>query len=254
MIIQQPAQQLPPVAVKTLLKLGVREPRGVRPVQEAHQRLELLTAGSEPSRHGRIAARAAAHLTSAAPSLPGARQAGVHRPRRKVRHNGCRDRRSRWPPPWSTLDMSNADFDTRSYESSAPARSIRGNPPANGLKTPAQRPTAQPRKSPPSDRPTPPPAATGDSPKPPYLQGIHRQFRPPRRVPSEEPHPKRIGVRAVRRSFVSMRWVVEVGLDGRRRATETVGDLPDREVFAVAVVPRQGDRPATLENPTRSRG
>jgi len=30
----------------------------------------------------------------------------------KVHHNGCRDRRSRWPPPWSTLDISNADFDT----------------------------------------------------------------------------------------------------------------------------------------------
>ena len=31
MIIQQPAQQLPPVAVKTLLKLGVRERRSVPP-------------------------------------------------------------------------------------------------------------------------------------------------------------------------------------------------------------------------------
>jgi hypothetical protein len=60
MIIEQPPQQLPPVAVKTLLKLGVRQPRRIRPVQEAQQRLELLTARSEPSRHSRIATRAAA--------------------------------------------------------------------------------------------------------------------------------------------------------------------------------------------------
>jgi hypothetical protein len=33
MIIEQPAQQLPPVAVKTLLKLRVREPGRVRPVR-----------------------------------------------------------------------------------------------------------------------------------------------------------------------------------------------------------------------------
>ena len=45
--------------------------------------------------------------------------------------------------------------------------------------------------------------------------------------------------------------VVEVRLDRRRRATETVGDLPDREALDLAVMPRQGDRPATLENPTR---
>jgi hypothetical protein len=45
--------------------------------------------------------------------------------------------------------------------------------------------------------------------------------------------------------------VVEVRLDRRRRATETVGDLPDREALELAVMTRQGDRPATLENPTR---
>ena len=54
--------------------------------------------------------------------------------------------------------------------------------------------------------------------------------------------------------FVSIRWVVEVRLDRRRRATEAVGDLPDREALELAVMPRQSDRPATLENPTRSRG
>src|SRR5450755_579092 len=45
MIIQQPPQQLPPVTVKTLLKLRVRKPAGIRPVQEADQRLKLLSAG-----------------------------------------------------------------------------------------------------------------------------------------------------------------------------------------------------------------
>jgi hypothetical protein len=65
MVIQQPAQQLPPVAREMLLKLGVRAPGGVRPVQEAQQQPELLTARRKPSRRGRIAARAAApKLTS----------------------------------------------------------------------------------------------------------------------------------------------------------------------------------------------
>ena len=44
MIIQQPAQQLPPVAVKTLLQLGMRQPRGIGSIQKAQQRLELFTA------------------------------------------------------------------------------------------------------------------------------------------------------------------------------------------------------------------
>ena len=58
MVSQQPAQQLPPVPVKTLLQLGMREPGGVGSVQKAHQRRELLTAGREPGRVHRIAARA----------------------------------------------------------------------------------------------------------------------------------------------------------------------------------------------------
>ena len=48
------------------------------------------------------------------------------------------------------------------------------------------------------------------------------------------------------------RRVVEVRLGCCRRATETVGDLPDREALDLAVVPRQGDRPATLDNPAGS--
>ncbi len=49
MISQQPAQQLPPVPVKTLLKLRVRQPSRIRPVQETDQRLELLLAARERS-------------------------------------------------------------------------------------------------------------------------------------------------------------------------------------------------------------
>ena len=32
-----------------------------------------------------------------------------------------------------------------------------------------------------------------------------------------------------------------------------IGDLPDRQAFELAVMARQGNRPATLENPTQSR-
>jgi hypothetical protein len=48
--------------------------------------------------------------------------------------------------------------------------------------------------------------------------------------------------------------VLEVRLHRRRGAAETVGDLPDREAFELSVMPRQGHRPATLENPIRPRG
>ena len=49
--------------------------------------------------------------------------------------------------------------------------------------------------------------------------------------------------------------VVEVRLDRRGLAAETVGDLPDQEAFELAVMPRQGDRTrAVLEDPTRLRG
>ena len=58
MIIKQPAQKLPTVAVKTLLKLGVREPRGVGAVEKTHQRLELLTTGNKPGPSSTITRRA----------------------------------------------------------------------------------------------------------------------------------------------------------------------------------------------------
>ena len=44
MIIQQPAQQLPALTVKTLFQFGMREPSSVCPIQKAHQRLKLLSA------------------------------------------------------------------------------------------------------------------------------------------------------------------------------------------------------------------
>ena len=182
MIIQQPAQQLPPVTIKTLLKRGVREASGVGPVKEADQRLELLTARGKRITASRLARASGGRrpLRGCTIATSAARRAGLHRPRRKVRHNGCRDRRSRWPPPWSTKDMSNADFDTRhtSPRTLQPA----AKPAANGPKHRPQRArTAQPRgdRLPPAPRPQP--RGRGDSPKTPYLQGIHCQFSPTRR-------------------------------------------------------------------------
>ena len=58
----------------------------------------------------------------------------------------------------------------------------------------------------------------------------------------------------IRRSFVSIRRVVEVRLDRRGRTAQALGDLADRQALKLAVMARQGDRPATFENPTRSRG
>jgi hypothetical protein len=49
MIIKQPPQQLAAVAIETLLKLPMRQASGVRPIQKADRRLELLPAGSKPS-------------------------------------------------------------------------------------------------------------------------------------------------------------------------------------------------------------
>ena len=49
---------------------------------------------------------------------------------------------------------------------------------------------------------------------------------------------------AIRRSFVSIRRVVEIGLDGRRRASEQPGDLPDRETLRIAVVAGKRRSPA----------
>ena len=113
MVIKQPSQQLSPVTVQTLLKPGVIQASGVGPVHETDQRLELLTAGSEPIRR-RLAALAAGGavlfdctITTAAPE----RQDFAHR-RVKFTSTGVEIGGHVRPPPWSTKDMNNADFDT----------------------------------------------------------------------------------------------------------------------------------------------
>ena len=47
--------------------------------------------------------------------------------------------------------------------------------------------------------------------------------------------------------------VVEVRLDRRLRAAETVGDLRNRKTLGVAEMTREGDRTAPLDDPTRVR-
>ena len=45
------------------------------------------------------------------------------------------------------------------------------------------------------------------------------------------------------------RGALEVRLDRRLRAAETVGDLPDREAFGLTIVTRQSDRTTALCHP-----
>ena len=59
-------------------------------------------------------------------------------------------------------------------------------------------------------------------------------------------------LRAIRRSFVSIRRVVEVRLDRGFCATEPTRDVSDREALLVAVVARERDRPATLVDAVQS--
>jgi len=114
MVIEQLAQQLPPVTVKTLLKPGVIHASSVGPVHKTDQRLELLTARSEPHHHSRLAAAGVAvrcdcTIITTAPE----RQDFAHR-RVKLTSTGVEIGGHVRPPPWSTKDMNNADFDTRS--------------------------------------------------------------------------------------------------------------------------------------------
>ena len=55
MIIKQAAQQFPPVNIQMLLKLGVRQAGGVRPIQETDQRLKLPPAGGKRIPAGQLA-------------------------------------------------------------------------------------------------------------------------------------------------------------------------------------------------------
>ena len=88
--------------------------------------------------------------------------------RRRSRHNTRMTYgRSRWPPPWSTLDMSNADFDTRN--TSPGTRPTTANAAENGRKHPS---IGRPISSTPGNRPAghaqhhhPPPPATAQNPR-----------------------------------------------------------------------------------------
>ena len=74
MIIKQAAQQFPPVDVKMLLKLGVRQAGGVRPIQETDQRLKSPPAGGKRIPARRLARRVVAASRCGcifAVSLPG---------------------------------------------------------------------------------------------------------------------------------------------------------------------------------------
>ena len=60
MITEQAAQQLPPVNIKMLLKLGMREPGGVGPIKETDQRPKPLPASGKGISANRLARRPAA--------------------------------------------------------------------------------------------------------------------------------------------------------------------------------------------------
>ena len=64
MIIKQAAQQLPPVNIEMLLKLGVREPASVHPIKKADQRLKLPPACGKRI----LASRLARQATAGAPT------------------------------------------------------------------------------------------------------------------------------------------------------------------------------------------
>jgi hypothetical protein len=83
MIIKQAAQQLPPVNIKMLLKLGVREPGSVRPIKEADQRLKLPPAcGNASSPADSPAGRRQAPGPAAASSLSACPQGRTSSPER----------------------------------------------------------------------------------------------------------------------------------------------------------------------------
>jgi hypothetical protein len=114
MVLKQPSQQLPPVTVKTLLKLGMFQASSVGPIHEADQRLKLLTARRESchhSRHAALATGVAAHfdctIITAAPELQDFTDRRV-----KFTSTGVEIGGHVRPPPWSTKDINNADFDT----------------------------------------------------------------------------------------------------------------------------------------------
>jgi len=140
MIIQQPAQQLPPVTADALLQPGVIQASRVGPVKEPDQRLELLTTRSKPIRHSQlptltawVTVRSDCTITTTAPE----RQDFTHR-RVNFTSTGVEIGGHVRPPPWSTKDINNADFDTL-FMTPRPrpaAATTRPSDPAEELNTP----------------------------------------------------------------------------------------------------------------------
>src|ERR1700687_5533263 len=181
MVIKQPAQKLPPVAVETLLKPGVIKTSGVGPVQEANQRLELLTTRSEPiHRLAERAAGVAVLFDCTITTTAHERQDFTHR-RVKFNSTGVEIGGHVRPPPWSTKDLNNADFDTL-FMTPRPRPAAPTTPPPNPaehLKTPARAsPEAINRPQAPLHRPGAAPDLTANVRNLPDLQGIPRQSRP----------------------------------------------------------------------------
>src|SRR5450755_2178248 len=114
MIVQQLAQQLPTVTADALLQPVVIKTSSVGPIQETDQRLKLLMTRSEPISHSRLAERAT-HVTVGCDctitTTPPERQDVTHR-RVNFTSTGVEIGGHVRPPPWSTKDMNNADFDT----------------------------------------------------------------------------------------------------------------------------------------------
>ena len=67
-------------------------------------------------------------------------------------------------------------------------------------------------------------------------------------VRHDQERPELSLLRAVRRSFASVRWVVEVRLDRRRRAPQPTGDLRDRQTLRLPIVASKRDPAPTLND------
>src|ERR1039458_8841680 len=185
MIIQQAPQQLAPVAVKALLKLAMRQTSSVAPVQETHQRRELLTASAKPSRRAITRPATAVNLTddcTITTSFPGGEDFIARRV--TFTSTGVEVGGHAGHLSWSTLDISNADFDTLLMTPGprhAPPR--RAPPrPANAPKprgTQAHGPQPTPITT--NTLTTQPAATPHENAKPARFQGLLRRHRSSRR-------------------------------------------------------------------------
>jgi hypothetical protein len=178
MIIQQAPQQLAPVAVKTLLKLAMRQASSVAPVQETNQQTELLTATGKPRRRPIARPATAVRPTdncTIPSSLPAGKDflaRGVKFTSRGVEIGGHAGHLS-----WSTLDMNNADFDTL-FMTPRPPRAPAATRPllrANASTTPgtASPPASTRPQSPPTPLTTQPAGTLREVPKPASSRDFH---------------------------------------------------------------------------------